>query len=219
MEVARVADTYFKTRHLVFKRRCELAIADKIVLAFLMAGFTGIMAQTRVYLPFTPVPITGQTFAVLMAGVLLGKNWGGISQAIYVLLGAAGIPWFAGAQGGYAYLAGPTGGYLIGFILAALFVGHFTDKYVRMRSFKSMFFLMLFANFVFIYGLGLFQLGIWFKVVKGTFPTFKQLLLAGFLPFVAGAIIKTILAATIADGITPKKAFNNEADTEVRTVS
>ncbi len=208
----RVMDTYFKTRYSVFKWRYDLAITNKIVLAICIAGLTGILAQAKVYLPWTPVPITGQTFAVLMAGVLLGKHWGGISQAIYVLLGTAGIPWFAGAKGGYAALAGPTGGYLIGFIFAALFVGHFTDKYIKMRNFKSLFFLMLFAEIVIIYGLGLLQLGIWIRFTKGALPTLWQLLLMGAIPFMPGCVIKAFVAAALAKGILPQKAFNNEAD-------
>jgi len=214
MQSTNIMDSYIKARHSIFKWRSELAIANKFALAICMAALTGILAQVRVYLPWTPVPITGQTFAVLMAGVLLGKNWGGISQAIYVTLGIAGIPWFSGAKGGYAALAGPTGGYLIGFIFAALFIGHFTDKYIKMRSFKSLIFLMLFAEIVIIYGFGLIQLGIWTRFTKGMSPTLWQLLLMGAIPFIPGCAIKAFIAATIAKGILPKKAFNNEADAE-----
>ncbi len=212
MENASVMDSYLKARYSVFKWRSELAIAQKIVLAICMAGLTGLLAQARVYLPWTPIPITGQTFAVLMAGVLLGKNWGGISQAIYVVLGVAGIPWFAGASGGYGVLIGPSGGYLIGFIFAALFIGYFTDKYVKARSFWSLLLIMSFANFVLIYIPGLLQLGIWFRLTKGTMPTLWQLLLMGAIPFIAGGAIKVFAAATLAQGITPKEAFNNEPD-------
>lgn len=208
----RVMDTYFKTRYSVFKWRHDLTISNKIVLALCMAGLTGILAQIKVMLPWTPVPITGQTFAPLLFGVLLGRWWGGISQAIYVILGAVGIHWFAGMNGGYSALFGPSGGYLIGFILAALFVGHFTDKYIRARNFVSLFCLMLFANFVLIYIPGLIQLGIWFRVVKGTPATLLQLISMGALPFIAGDIIKIAAAATLAKSITPKEAFNGEVD-------
>jgi len=88
-----------------------------------MACVTGLLAQIKISLPWTPVPITGQTFAVLLTGVLLGRWWGGISQVIYVVMGVVGIPWFAGLSGGYSALIGPSGGYIIGFILAALFLG------------------------------------------------------------------------------------------------
>lgn len=212
MQNTNIMDSYIKARHSVFKWRSELAIANKFVLAICMAAVTGLLAQARVYLPWTPVPITGQTFAVLMAGILLGKNWGGISQAIYVLLGAAGIPWFSGAKGGYAALAGPTGGYLIGFILAALFIGYFTDKYLKARNFKPLFFLMLFAEIIIIYGFGLLQLGIWIRFTKGVSPTLWHLLLMGAIPFMPGCVIKAFIAATLAKGILPKSAFNGEVD-------
>jgi biotin transport system substrate-specific component len=212
MENTKVIDVYFKTRYSLFKWRYDLTIVNKIALAFCMAGLTGILAQIRVTLPWTPVPITGQTFAALIVGVFLGRWWGGISQAIYVILGVAGVPWFAGASGGYSAIIGPSGGYLIGFIFAALFVGYFTDKYIRARSFLSLFCLMLFANFVLIYIPGLIQLGIWFSVVKGTPATAWQLLSMGAVPFIIGDVIKVVAAATLAKSITPKEAFNGEAD-------
>jgi len=158
------------------------------------------------------VPITGQTFAVLLAGVFLGRWWGGTSLAIYAGLGAAGLPWFASFNYGLGYLAGPTGGYIIGFILAALFLGYFTDRYIRSRSFFSMLGLMLLADFVLIYIPGLLQLHFWLSLVKGEAVTVSQLLMMGFIPFIAGDITKAIAAAAIARGITPKQAYNGEID-------
>lgn len=133
-------------------------------------------------------------------------------MAIYAGLGAIGVPWFAGWSGGISVLAGPSGGYIIGFILAALFLGHFTDKYIRSRSFLSMFALMLFANFVLIYVPGLLQLGLWLNLVKGDPATFSALLSMGALPFIAGDITKAVAAAAIARGITPKQDYNGEVD-------
>ena len=120
-----------RTRYNIFAWRYRLSIPWKLVMAISMAGLTGVLAQVRIPLEWSPVPITGQTFAVLLAGVLLGRNWGGISMAIYAALGIAGVPWFNGLTSGL----GATGGYLIGFILAALFIGYFTDKYVKSRYF------------------------------------------------------------------------------------
>ncbi|MBU0567586.1 biotin transporter BioY [bacterium] len=212
MQQAAVIENFFRVRYSFFKWRYSLAWLNKIALAFGMACATGILAQARIPLFWTPVPITGQTFAVLLAGVLLGRYWGGISQAMYVAIGAAGVPWFNGFSGGLTVLAGPTGGYLIGFILAALFLGHFTDKYIKARSFFSIFSLMLFANFILIYILGLFQLSFWFYLAKGASPTLWELLMAGAIPFIAGDTLKIIAAATLAHLITPKEAFNGEAD-------
>lgn len=205
---ARINQTKFE----VFRWRCELSIPKKLALALGIALLTGLAAQLRVQLPWSPVPITGQTFAVLLAGVLLGKWWGGVSLALYAGLGIAGVPWFTGFGSGLGYLAGPTGGYVIGFVFAALFLGYFTDKYVRARSFVSMLALMLFANFVLIYVPGLLQLGLWLNIVKGQPVTLSSLLMMGAIPFIVGDITKAVLAAAIARGITPKMAYNGEAD-------
>jgi biotin transport system substrate-specific component len=203
-----------QSKYDVFRWRYELSIPKKLALAVGIACVTGLLAQIRVLLPWSPVPVTGQTFAVLLAGVLLGRWWGGISLAIYAGLGVAGLPWFSGWSGGVGYLAGPTGGYIIGFILAALFLGYFTDKYIRSRSFVSMLALMLFANFVLIYVPGLLQLGLWVNLVKGEPVTFTTLLGMGAVPFIAGDITKAVMAAAIARGVTPKLAYNGEVDKE-----
>ncbi len=201
-----------QTKYDVFRWRCELSIPKKLALALGMAMLAGLLAQARIPLPWSPVPVTGQTFAVLLAGVLLGRWWGGISLAVYTGLGVAGVPWFQGLNGGLGYLAGPTGGYIVGFILAALFLGHLTDKYIRSRSFLSMLGLMLFANFVLIYVPGLIWLGFWLNLVKGEPATLTGLLTMGAIPFIAGDITKAVLAAAIARGVTPKLAYNGEVD-------
>jgi len=209
MEIAARID---RTKYDVFRWRYELNIPKKLTLALGLACLTGLIAQIRIILPWSPVPVTGQTFAVLLAGVLLGRWWGGISLAIYAGLGIVGVPWFAGWGNGLGYLAGPTGGYIVGFILAALFLGYFTDKYIRSRSFFSMLGLMLFANFILIYTPGLLQLGLWLNLVKGEPITFTTLLSLGALPFIAGDITKAVIAAAIARGVTPKSAYNGEVD-------
>ncbi len=201
-----------QTKYDIFRWRYELSVPKKLVMALGMAMLTGLLAQARIYLPWSPVPVTGQTFAVLLAGVLLGRWWGGISLTIYGGLGMAGVPWFAGLNGGFAYMAGPTGGYIVGFILAALFLGYFTDKYIRSRSFLSMLVLMLFANFILIYVPGLLQLGLWLNLIKGEPATFTGLLTIGAIPFIAGDITKAVVAALIARGATPKTAYNGEVD-------
>jgi len=212
METALTFNKIDEIRYLAFRWRYSLSITQKIALALAMAALTGLVAQIRFQLPWTPVPITGQTFAVLLAGVLLGSGWGGLSQALYAILGFAGVPWFAGASGGWVVLTGATAGYIFGFILAALFVGYFTDRYIRSRSFFNMFLLMLFANFVLIHGPGLIVLYNWLHVIKGLNPSFFTLLGLGTLPFIAGDVIKAMLAAAIAKAITPKKSYNGEVD-------
>jgi len=196
----------------VFRWRYQLSIPKKLGLALGIACLTGLAAQVRIPIPWSPVPVTGQVFAVLLAGVILGRWWGGISLALYAGLGAVGIPWFSGWSGGLGYLAGPTGGYIIGFILAAMFLGHFTDNYIRSRSFLSMLGLMLFANFALIHIPGLIQLHFWLNLVQAESVPISQLLMMGTIPFIAGDITKAIAAAAIARGITPKLAYNGEID-------
>ncbi len=105
-----------RTKYDVFRWRYELSIPKKLALVVGMTVLTGLLAQVRFLLPWSPVPITGQTFAALLAGVLLGRWWGGASLAIYAGLGFAGVPWFNGLSSGL----GATGGYIIGFVLASL---------------------------------------------------------------------------------------------------
>jgi len=96
--------------------------------------------------------------------------------------------------------------YIIGFILAALFLGHFTDKYMRAHSFLRIFGLMLVANFILIYLPGLLQLALWLELVKGQTVSMSSLLGMGLAPFIAGDITKAVAAAAIAGRITPKKS-------------
>lgn len=198
-------DRWRMARSEAYHWRNELGVIKKLGLALGMAIVVGLMAQVRLQLPWTPVPITGQTMAVLLAGILLGRWWGGISLVIYAGLGIAGVPWFNGWTGGITHLVGPTGGYIIGFILAALFLGHFTDKYIRTRKFIPMFGLMLFASFILIYVTGIIQLHLWLNIVMGKATSLLQVLNMGLVPFIAGDFIKAIAAAGIATAILPKK--------------
>jgi len=177
----------------------ELNTIYKFSLAISFALLTGLLAQFRFYLPLSPVPITGQTFAVLLAGVLLGR-WGGVSLGLYVGLGAMGIPWFASISSGLYYLLGPTGGYLIGFIFASFFLGYMIDKHLWSHSFHGILGLMFLANFLLIYIPGLIVLYLW---TGGT--SIVSLLTIGLLPFIPGDITKIIAASTIAYSILPRE--------------
>ncbi|MHC5035284.1 MAG: biotin transporter BioY, partial [Planctomycetota bacterium] len=153
--IAQVWPAYRAFRHRAFSWRRELSVLAKVALAFEMAAITGLLAQVRI--PISPVPITGQTFAVLLAGVMLGGLYGGLSQVIYVGLGAAGLPWFAGFSGGFGILTGVTGGYLAGFIAAAGLIGFVCDRCPRARRFWPQLALMAVAS-VIIYAFGAFCL-------------------------------------------------------------
>ncbi len=188
-----------------FKWRFESTFTNKVALAFGFACLTGLLAQVRFYLPFTPVPVTGQVFAVLLSGVILGKWYGGLSQGLYAGIGAAGLPWFTGMKGGMEVMNGVTGGYIVGFIAAALVIGWFTDRYVRSRSFAGLLILMLFGVGV-IHLFGVIQLSAVLQVNAQT--AFEK----GSLPFIAFDVYKAMIATAIATAVTPGTAYGNEID-------
>jgi biotin transport system substrate-specific component len=205
MEINLYIDKYRNIRYNFFKWRYETNYVNKLFLAFGFTLLTAILAQVKFYLPGNAlVPITGQTFAVLLAGVILGR-WGGISQCMYVGLGTMGLPWFAN-------VTGSTIGYLIGFIIAAFFLGIITDKYIKSRSFSSMLLLMLFTTFALIYIPGLTYLYFYMSSLGVSLSLFELLTIA-VIPFIAGDLIKAVAAASIAKAITPKKSYGREADT------
>lgn len=102
--------------------------ATSAVLVTGFALFTALMAQVVIPLDFTPVPITGQTFAVLLSGAALGSRLGAASQSLYWVLGAIGLPFYADASGGWTTATGATAGYLVGFIVAAWVVGYLAER-------------------------------------------------------------------------------------------
>ncbi|UCG41646.1 MAG: biotin transporter BioY, partial [Acidimicrobiia bacterium] len=89
------------------------------IAVFGFALLTGLTALWEIPLPFTPVPITGQTFAILLAGATLGLRAGAASQLLYLAMGIVGVPFFAGGSSGWEVVTGPTVGYLVGFVAAA----------------------------------------------------------------------------------------------------
>jgi biotin transport system substrate-specific component len=150
-------------------------------------------AQIKFFLPWTPVPITGQTFAVLLAGVYLGTGSAALSTILYIVFGASGLPWFAaGLGGGWSVLTGATGGYIAGFVLAAAFIGWAWKNLSWTHSFNGSILIMLFANFVLIHGPGV----LWLAKVAGT--TFSQAAALGLFPFIPGDLLKIIGAAFLA---------------------
>ena len=203
--LAHALPEYRRWRLRAYEWRYELPVARKVALAVGMAALAGLSAQVRLPLPFTPVPITGQVLAALLAGVLLGRFYGGLSQAFYLALGAGGLPWFAGFTGGLGVLTGVTGGYLVGMALAAAFVGYVNDRYVGVRSFWRQLVLMLTGVGV-IYACGALQ----FAVVLGAGP--GKAIALGVLPFVIPDLVKALIAASVATALLPKSSYNGEVD-------
>ena len=138
-------------------------------------------------MPSPPVPITLQTFFVILAGAILGKKLGALSQAGYLVLGLIGLPIFTGAGTGLLYLAGPTGGYLIGFIISAFLVGRLID--IRERAGWK---LGVFAiGLMTIYLCGISWLSISLNI------TLYKAYLLGVLPFLPGGAVKLALAVLV----------------------
>lgn len=145
------------------------------------------LAQLAFYLPFTPVPITGQTLCVLLAGATLGSRRGAICVGIYIIEGLCGLPFFAGGRSGPVVLFGPTGGYLIGFIVAAYGVGYLCEKGLD-RRWKTVLPVFLIGHLL-IFSIGCFWLSF--------FVGWQAALTAGLWPFIPGEVLKTLLAATL----------------------
>jgi len=197
-------DLYYEKREDIFERIHNATNLEKLAMATLMACFTGLMAQVVVPLPWTPVPLTGQTFAFLLAGLFLGKRFGALSLIIYILGGIAGVAWFAGATSGIEILFCASGGYIIGGIFAAIFVGHFAEKYRKSRKFKNMFVILSIANFGLIYIPGIIVLSLSLYFSQGTFPSIMSLIIMGIAPFVLGDLLKIWGAATFSKLALPK---------------
>ncbi len=197
-------DNYYSTRKNVFERIQDASTATKILMSLMMACFTGIMAQIIIPLPWTPVPITAQTFAVLCSGLILGKKYGCLSQILYIVLGIAFIPWFGGMTGGIEIFLGSTFGFFIGFVIASYFIGAITEKYAKARNFTKMAIVIAIANFGLIYIPGLIGLAVWYSLTQGATLGVVDLLMMGLVPFIAGDIVKVLGAASVSKVFLPK---------------
>lgn len=159
----------------------------------LLVGFNLLLAlcsYLSIDLAFSPVPITGQTFGVLVVGMTLGRVRGTAIVAAYLLEGISGLPVFAGGRAGLPYLFGPTGGYLIGFLFAAYIVGYLADRGWHTSLWKTLP-AMLAGEFV-IYACGLMWLGAYVPV--------SSVLAVGLIPFLPGAAVKIAAATAILPG-------------------
>lgn len=175
-------------------------LARGIILALAGSLFVALCAQITV--PLWPVPITGQTFAVLSVGLVCGWRIGGAALLLYLIEGAIGFPFFNGGKAGWASIAGPAGGYIWGFILAAALVGYLAERGWD-RSFLSTAAAMLLGNVV-LYVPGLIWLTIFYAgpgaeyiAATGAETAWGASIKAGLLPFLIGDGLKLLLAATI----------------------
>lgn len=162
------------------------------VLASLMAALMAVGAY--IHVPIGPVPVVLTNLFVLLAGLLLGSRWGVASAAIYLLIGAIGMPVFYGGKGGLAHILGPTGGYLFGFILSAWITGLISER--SRHSMIGEIIAVVIGAFV-IYCLGV----PWLKVM--TKMSWNKVLVAGMIPFLIGDAIKAVVAIVLARAVRP----------------
>lgn len=150
------------------------------------AALLAVLSQIAIPLPFTPVPITGQTLGVALLALTLGRNRGIASVVLYFVAGAMGMPVFAGAQSGFVF--GPTMGYLIGMLLATVVMGSLADSGWTSSFKKTLLTAFVGTAITFVCGVS----------VLAFFLPAKTLLMAGVLPFLPGSLIKDTLAAALA---------------------
>jgi biotin transport system substrate-specific component len=165
------------------------SVPRDVVLVVGAAALTGAAAQVALPVPGSPVPITGQTFAVLLAGAALGPARGAASILLYVVAGGFGVPWFAGGASG---LGSATLGYLLGFVLAAALVGRLAVAGADRRPWRTIG--MMTAGNALIYLVGV----PWLAVVMGL--DLPRALAVGVVPYLIGDVLKAVLAAGLLPG-------------------
>jgi biotin transport system substrate-specific component len=165
----------------------RVGVLRDVLLVIGASLLTAAAARIALPLPWSPVPLTGQTFAVLLTGAALGARRAVLAQALYLIEGAMGLPFFAGGLGGPLVLAGPTGGFLLAFPLAAAVTG-MCAQHGWDRSFGTMLAAMLLGSAVILVS-GL--------AVLPHFVPADRLLAAGLLPFLPGEVIKAVAAALV----------------------
>jgi biotin transport system substrate-specific component len=161
------------------------AVRDVVLVAG-SAAFVGLAAQIAIPLPFTPVPLSGQTFAVLLSVAALGPARGALGMLLYAVAGIAGLPWFAGHQSGWAI---PSLGYVLGFVLAAVVVGALARRGAD-RTVARTAGLMVVGNLC-IYAIGVPWLMASVDVGLG------RALVLGVVPFLIGDVVKILLASLL----------------------
>lgn len=166
--------------------------AFNLTVIALMAAVICILGPLSIPLPVSPVPISFTNLAIYFAVILLGWKRGTVSYIIYLLIGLVGLPVFSGFTGGPGKLVGPTGGYLVGFILMAVIAGWFIEKY---EGKIVMYFVGMVLGTLATYALGT----LWLAYVAGM--SLKAALIAGVLFYIPGDVAKMIIAALIGGTI------------------
>lgn len=179
--------TYAKPDTLIAAALAPLDWTRAVSLVFAFSLLTALAAQ--IVIPIGPVPVTGQTFAVLLTGALLGSRLGAMAMIVYLIEGASGLPFFYGGTSGIPHLLGPTGGYLVAFPAAAFITGAFAEHGWDKRFLTAAASMAIGSAVIMLSGWA------WFSLVTNTALSVAfQLTVLNFIP---GDIIKILLAAAV----------------------
>lgn len=181
-----MSSNYAKAETLVGTLVAPVDWTRTVVLVLGFSLLTALAAQVVVPLPWTPVPLTGQTFAVLLTGALLGSRLGALTMLAYLAEGALGLPFFRGGAGGAAHLVGPTAGYLFAFPVAAYVTGYLAERGWDRRFLTAAAAMALGSLVILACGWG------WLTLF---YRTASEAFAAGVLPFLVGDVVKIALAA------------------------
>ena len=163
----------------------EKEILKNVLLVLGGVAFLSLMAQIMIPLPYTPVPITLGTFGVTLMALLYGRKLGTATILSYVVAGSLGAPIFAGAKAGSLF--SPTGGYILGYIIAVVILGYLADKGVTKSYVKTILSLLLSSAIILILG----------ALVLMLFVPIKNVFMAGVLPFIPGDMLKAVAATLL----------------------
>ena len=184
-----------KTKTISFDQSGILTLDDNTANIFsILLGslFIAVMAQISIPIPFSPIPITGQTIAVVLLGGLLGARHGAMAVLAYLMEGAIGLPVFAQMKAGVLVLVGPSAGYLWGFVFAAFLIGYLAENGYTTSLVSS--FISCFVATTLILVLGTLYLALFYT-------GFNEALLMGFYPFLIGDVVKSLLCAGLILGL------------------
>ncbi len=176
-------------------RPSDRARAIALDIALVVAGATFVAALAQVEVPLWPVPVTGQTLAVVVVGAALGARRGAAALVTYLLAGLAGVPVFAGFTGTIAAVAKPSFGFIIGFVFAAFVAGWFAERAWDRRPILA--FVGFAAASVIPFLFGVPYLAFILNVVLGQGLSVDAILAAGVTPFIVGGVVKAALAALL----------------------
>jgi len=166
----------------------KLNVKDMVYSA-LFATLTAVLSYVTIPLPFSPIPITGQSLAVMLAGCVLTPLQAGLSMLTFLFMGAIGLPVFSGGRAGLGVIVGKSGGYLIGYLIGAIIISILVKKN---KSKINMFTACLFGGIIVVHILG----ASWLGYITGM--GIGKAIMIGSIPFLPGDILKSVAAVIIA---------------------